>query len=300
MVKADKPVCSLNLTKTATKGFDEFRLQVRQPCDAGHVAAQSECLAAGQGRTGAGFAERPGVAVRGARAAEMVAGAGRRRPDRAAAKIAKPKPRHHRRERSGYRAGARFGRRTALIFPLFPPPQNKRSPPSDFKPGDASRRRGMSSSSSTSPVCGSSRRKSLCSPSQVACQSSPSTQVTPVTKRLDSMVRRIAPVSRIDLMDFPRRDTARPTASPRPMPGPSRRRRRAPGWWRPHGRVCGSIFWMRSSAIWNSAGRRTPFRHARRHRSSAPSCRSPDRTRSACRPMQTRHADRRRSRRPPG
>ncbi len=33
MMKADKPVCSLNLTKTATKGFDEYRLQVRQPCD---------------------------------------------------------------------------------------------------------------------------------------------------------------------------------------------------------------------------------------------------------------------------
>jgi hypothetical protein len=34
MMKADKPVCSLNLTRTATKGFDEYRLQVRQPCDA--------------------------------------------------------------------------------------------------------------------------------------------------------------------------------------------------------------------------------------------------------------------------
>ncbi len=33
MMKADKPVCSLNFTKTATKGFDEYRLQVRQPCD---------------------------------------------------------------------------------------------------------------------------------------------------------------------------------------------------------------------------------------------------------------------------
>src|SRR5260370_466678 len=44
-------------------------------------------------------------------------------------------------------------------------------------------------------VRGSTRLKSLSSPSQVACQSSPSTQVTPVTKRLDSMVRRIAPVS---------------------------------------------------------------------------------------------------------
>src|SRR5215475_14479255 len=30
---------------------------------------------------------------------------------------------------------------------------------------------------------------------QVPCQSSPSTQVTPVTKRFDSIVRRIAPVS---------------------------------------------------------------------------------------------------------
>ena len=32
--------------------------------------------------------------------------------------------------------------------------------------------------------------RSLSSPSEVACQSSPSTQVTPVTKRLDSMVQR--------------------------------------------------------------------------------------------------------------
>ena len=34
MMKADKPVCVLNFTRTATKGFDEYRLQVRQPCDA--------------------------------------------------------------------------------------------------------------------------------------------------------------------------------------------------------------------------------------------------------------------------
>jgi hypothetical protein len=33
MVKSEKPVCTLNLTKTATKGFDEFRLSFRQPCD---------------------------------------------------------------------------------------------------------------------------------------------------------------------------------------------------------------------------------------------------------------------------
>ena len=45
------------------------------------------------------------------------------------------------------------------------------------------------------PFRGSTRLTSLSSPSQVPCQSSPSTQVTPVTTRLDSMVRRIAPVS---------------------------------------------------------------------------------------------------------
>jgi hypothetical protein len=33
MVKADKPVCSLSFTKTATKSFDEYRLSIRQPCD---------------------------------------------------------------------------------------------------------------------------------------------------------------------------------------------------------------------------------------------------------------------------
>ncbi len=33
MVRSEKPVCSLNLTKTATKGFDEFRLTIRAPCD---------------------------------------------------------------------------------------------------------------------------------------------------------------------------------------------------------------------------------------------------------------------------
>ena len=55
--------------------------------------------------------------------------------------------------------------------------------------------RGISSRSSTAPLCGSMRRISLSSPSQVPCHSSPSTQVTPVTKRLDSMVRRIAPVA---------------------------------------------------------------------------------------------------------
>ena len=54
---------------------------------------------------------------------------------------------------------------------------------------------GISRRSSTSPVSGSMRRTSLASPCQVPCQSSPSTQVTPVTKRSDSMVRSTAPVS---------------------------------------------------------------------------------------------------------
>ncbi|MGE3992843.1 AprI/Inh family metalloprotease inhibitor [Pseudorhodoplanes sp.] len=33
MVKSDKPVCSLSLTKTATRSFDEYRLSIRPPCD---------------------------------------------------------------------------------------------------------------------------------------------------------------------------------------------------------------------------------------------------------------------------
>ena len=90
----------------------------------------------------------------------------------------------------------------ALTFPLLPPPQKNRSPPSDSSP-DTPTPGGISSLSRTSPVRGSTRRTSLSSPSQVPCQSSPSTQVTPVTKRLDSIVRRIAPVSGIDLVDLP-------------------------------------------------------------------------------------------------
>src|SRR6185436_10724917 len=91
-------------------------------------------------------------------------------------------------------AERRLGRRTALIFPLPPPPQKNRSPPSDsspetFTPG------GISSFSRTFPVRGSTRLSSLSSPSHVPCQSSPSIQVTPVTKRSDLIVRRIAPVS---------------------------------------------------------------------------------------------------------
>src|SRR5215510_7097049 len=90
-------------------------------------------------------------------------------------------------------AELRLGRRTALTFPVLPPPQKNWSPPSDSSP-DTPVPRGISSLSRTSPVRGSTRRTSLSSPSQVPCQSSPSIQVTPVTTRFDSIVRRIAPV----------------------------------------------------------------------------------------------------------
>src|SRR5262245_49821226 len=103
-------------------------------------------------------------------------------------------PWHGRSQGFGLGAEPRLGRRTALTFPLLPPPQKNRSPPSDSSP-DTPTPGGISSLSKTFPVRGSTRLTSLSSPSQVPCQSSPSTQVTPVTMRLDSMVRRMAPVS---------------------------------------------------------------------------------------------------------
>ena len=65
--------------------------------------------------------------------------------------------------------------------------------------GQSSRSRCLRRKSpSNSPMCSSRWQRACvaeqCSTFQVACQSSPSTQVTPVTKRLDSMVRRTAPV----------------------------------------------------------------------------------------------------------
>src|SRR3989344_6573727 len=86
------------------------------------------------------------------------------------------------------------GRCTTLSRPLLPPPQKNRSPPSDSRP-DTPLPSGSLRLSSTSPVFGSTRRNSLSSSSQVPCHSAPSTQVTPVTKRLDCRVRRIVPVS---------------------------------------------------------------------------------------------------------
>ena len=86
------------------------------------------------------------------------------------------------------------GRRMARTFPVRPPPQKKRASPSDSSP-DTFTPGGILSRCRTSPVAGSTRRSSLSSLSHVPCQSSPSTHVTPVTKRSDSIVRRIAPVS---------------------------------------------------------------------------------------------------------
>src|SRR5438132_478431 len=81
----------------------------------------------------------------------------------------------------------------ARTLPLVAPPQKNRSLPSASSPLTVMPA-GISRRSRTSPFSGSTRRISLCSPSIVACQSSPSTHETPVTNRSDSMVRRIAPV----------------------------------------------------------------------------------------------------------
>jgi hypothetical protein len=75
-------------------------------------------------------------------------------------------------------AGPRLGRRTDLTFPFLPPPQKNWSPPSDSSP-DTRTPGGISSLSKTSPVRGSTRLKSLWSPSQVPYQSSPSTPRDP-------------------------------------------------------------------------------------------------------------------------
>ncbi len=96
---------------------------------------------------------------------------------------------------------------------------------------------------------GSIRRRPLSSPSQVPCQSSPSTQVTPVTKRFDSSVRRTAPVSGSTWWIFRSRycpTQSDPSDHARPeQPGPGA------GIVASTRPVFGSIFWMRSSNSWN-------------------------------------------------
>ena len=146
-------------------------------------------------------------------------------------------------------AEARCGLRTTRTVPLFPPPQKKRSPPSDSRP-EIPAPDGMSSCVKTAPVSGSMRRRSLSSPSHVPCHSSPSTQVTPVTKRLDSIVRRMAPVSGSSLWIFRSRycpTQSAPSAHARPELPPLG----GAGMVASTEPVSGSIFSMRSSAIWN-------------------------------------------------
>src|SRR5690349_1001204 len=70
---------------------------------------------------------------------------------------------------------AHFGRRTARTTGVDVLPQNRRSAPSDSSP-ETLMPAGMSSLSRSLPVLGSTRRRSLSSPSQVACHNSPSTQ----------------------------------------------------------------------------------------------------------------------------
>ncbi|BAB49164.1 mlr1907 [Mesorhizobium japonicum MAFF 303099] len=143
---------------------------------------------------------------------------------------------------------AHFGRRTARTTGVDVLPQNRRSAPSDSSP-DTVMPAGRSSRSRSLPVFGSTRRRSLSSPSQVPCHSSPSTQVTPVTKRLDSTVRRIFPVSGsiwwiLRSRYCPTQSVPSAQVSPesRPPPGAGMVESTAP--------VSGSIFWMRSLASW--------------------------------------------------
>ena len=89
----------------------------------------------------------------------------------------------------------------ALTFPLLPPPQKNVSLPLDSRP-DTATPGGMSICSRTSPLCGSILRSSLSSASHVPCQSSPSTQVTPVTKRFELDGAKDRAGLRIDLMDL--------------------------------------------------------------------------------------------------
>ena len=87
------------------------------------------------------------------------------------------------------------------------------------------------------------------SPSHVPCQRSPSAQVTPVTKRFDSIVRRIAPVSGSTSWILRSRycpTQSAPSAQARPKSPPPPGAGMAEST-RP---VTGSIFSMRSSAIW--------------------------------------------------
>ena len=94
------------------------------------------------------------------------------------------------------------------------------------------------------------RRTSLSSPSQVPCQSSPSTQVTPVTKRLRLDGAQDRAGLGIDLMDLALAILPDPERALGPgQPGVAAAA--GAGIVASTAPVVGSIFWMRSSAIWN-------------------------------------------------
>ncbi len=83
-------------------------------------------------------------------------------------------------------------------------------------------------------------------------------------------------------------DVARPRASLPPRPF-RRRRLRVSEWWRPRGRSPDRPSGCGPRRSGTGAGRRRRFPHARGHRARAPSCRSPGRSRSACRRSRSRH-----------
>ena len=163
-------------------------------------------------------------------------------------------------------------RRTALTLPLLPPPQKKRSPPSDSSP-DTPTPGGISSLSRTSPGL------RIDAP-QIALVAFPGAvpefAVDPgdpgdEAVGLDGAKNRAC--FGIDLMDLPIAILPHPE---RPF-GPGEagvRRRRAPGSSRAHGRSSDRSSGCDPRRSETDAGRRRPFLHARRHRSSAAPLRS--------------------------
>jgi hypothetical protein len=135
-------------------------------------------------------------------------------------------------------------------------------------------------------------RMSLCSPSHVSCQSSPSTHVTPVTKQLDSIVRKIAPVWGSMLWIFRSRycptqsvPSAHVRPEPRPLQAPEGSRRPLPSRSR--------LFECDGRRADRSSARRTPCRRRTRRRWRARPGHSTDRTRGARRLRRTRRGCRR-------
>src|SRR6185369_9191135 len=118
------------------------------------------------------------------------------------------------------------GRLTTRSLPLLPPPQKKRPSPSPSKP-EMRIPAGSSSCSSTSLVLRSTRRISLRSFSCVACHSSPSLKLTPVTKRSETTSLLLCQ-SLGRAPGFCDPHIGRPKASLRPKPSP--RRPAAPAW----------------------------------------------------------------------